>query len=171
MGLYFTQSSGAGQIRSMSIGWQSGRTSMSGMYEFLDRTDQWLPEAEYCHRVLSVLKFIYWRIFQQEGHLAVTKSLLALGGIVVITLTLSSPLGATELPMPSINYAGIAPPVYCGPCGCLSVAYNYHPELRSTYGLSFDPRNYDTTQPHYYFGRVRAYPRYYVDGVPTYGSC
>ena len=88
MGLYFTQSSGAGQIRSMSIGWQSGRTSMSGMYEFLDRTDQWLPEAEYCHRVLSVLKFIYWRIFQQ-GHLAVTKSLLALGGVVGMMLTFS----------------------------------------------------------------------------------
>lgn len=51
----------------------------------------------------------------------------------------------------------------CGPCGCLHVTYDYHPELRSTYGLSFDPRNYDQTQPHYYWGPVRAYPRYWCD--------
>jgi len=86
-------------------------------------------------------------------------------------VTLSGPLGATELPAPSINYAGIGAPVYCGPCSCLGVVYAYHPELRSTYGLSFDPRNYDTTQPHYYFGRMRAYPHYYVDGLPARGSC
>jgi len=108
---------------------------------------------------------------QQEGYLSVTKSLLALGGVVGIMLTSSSPLGATELPTPSINYAGIGAPVYCGPCGCLRVAYSYHPELRSTYGLSFDPRNYDTTQPHYYLGRMRAYPRYYIDGLPVHGTC
>ena len=29
---------------------------------------------------------------------------------------------------------------YCGICGCLRVAYAYYPELRSTYGLGFDPR-------------------------------
>ena len=96
-----------------------------------------------------------------------TKSLLALA-----MLTLSSSLSATELPTPSnINYAGIGAPVYCGPCGCLGVAYSYHPELRSTYGVGFDPRNYDTTQPHYYFGRMRAYPQYYIDGLATHGTC
>jgi hypothetical protein len=36
----------------------------------------------------------------------------------------------------------------------------YYPELRSTYGVGFDPRNYDTTEPRYYFGRMRAYPQY-----------
>src|SRR6516165_8078013 len=33
----------------------------------------------------------------------------------------------------------------CGPCGCVRVTYDYHRELESTYGLGFDPRNYDTT--------------------------
>ena len=101
------------------------------------------------------------------------KLLLALGGAVgTITLTLSSSLSATELPAPSnANYAGIGALVYCGPCGCLRVAYAYHPELRSTYGLSFDPRNYDTTEPRYYLGRVRAYPQYYIDGLAAHGSC
>jgi hypothetical protein len=91
----------------------------------------------------------------------VTKSLLALGGLVsAITLTLLGSLSATELstPPPHLNYAGGAP-VDC--CGCLRVAYVYHPELRSTYGLNFDPRNYDTTQPHFYLGRMRASSQYY----------
>jgi hypothetical protein len=101
----------------------------------------------------------------------VTKSLFAVGGVVGITVILSSPLRATELPTPSINHADIGAPVYCGPCGCLGVAYSYHPELRSTYGVGFDPRNYDTTQPHYYFGRMRAYPQYYIDGLATHGTC
>jgi hypothetical protein len=43
----------------------------------------------------------------------------------------------------------------------------YHRTLESTYGLGFDPRNYNQTEPHYYFGRVRAFPRYFVDGVPV----
>jgi hypothetical protein len=101
----------------------------------------------------------------------VTKSLLALGGVGVM-LTLSSSLSATELPTPSdIHYAAMGAPVYCDPCGCLRVSYSYHPELRSTYGLSFDPRNYDTTEPRYYLGRMRAYPQYYVDGLPVHGTC
>jgi hypothetical protein len=51
----------------------------------------------------------------------------------------------------------------CGPCGCVSVTYDYHRELRSTYGLAFDPRNFDQTQPYYYFGPERAWPRYWCD--------
>jgi hypothetical protein len=51
----------------------------------------------------------------------------------------------------------------CGCCGCLRVTYDRHRELRSTYGAHFDPRNYDQTEPHYYFGRVRAYPQYWTD--------
>jgi hypothetical protein len=34
--------------------------------------------------------------------------------------------------------------------------------LETTYGIGFDPRNYDLTEPHHYFGPVRAYPRYWV---------
>jgi hypothetical protein len=51
----------------------------------------------------------------------------------------------------------------CGCCGCLHVFYDYHRELRATYGAGMDPRNYDQTEPHYYFGRVRAYPQYWSD--------
>jgi hypothetical protein len=51
----------------------------------------------------------------------------------------------------------------CGCCGCLGVVYDYHRELRSTYGSHFDPRNYDQTEPHYYVGRTRAYPQYWND--------
>ena len=64
---------------------------------------------------------------------------------------------------PAVAPAAGAP--RCGPCGCLGVAYVYHRSLESTYGVDFDPRNYDQTVPHYYFGRVRAYPRYFVDGA------
>jgi hypothetical protein len=53
------------------------------------------------------------------------------------------------------------------PWGCLHVSYVYHREMRSTYGLSFDPRNFDQTEPYYYFGPVRAYPRYWVDAEPV----
>ena len=49
-----------------------------------------------------------------------------------------------------------------GPCGCLHVGYVRHRELRTTYGIGVDPRNYDTTEPHYYFGPMRSYPRYWV---------
>ena len=90
-----------------------------------------------------------------------------LAGIVsAIFLASPSLLGAAELQIPQVNG-----PASCGPCGCLTVTYVYHRELRSTYGLGFDPRNYDTTQPHYYFGAMHAYPRYLVDGQPTPGSC
>jgi hypothetical protein len=51
----------------------------------------------------------------------------------------------------------------CGPCGCVDVTYDYHRELRSTYGLALDPRNFDQTQPYYYFGPVRAWPRFWCE--------
>jgi hypothetical protein len=35
-----------------------------------------------------------------------------------------------------------------------------------TYGTGFDPRNFDTTEPFYYFGRVRAYPHFSVECEP-----
>jgi hypothetical protein len=98
----------------------------------------------------------------------------ALGGIMVAGMFLLSPietLPAAELAMPTAEApAAVAPAQDCGPCGCLQVTYVYHPELRSTYGLGFDPRNYDQTEPHYYLGPVRPYPHYFVDGVPVGGS-
>jgi hypothetical protein len=94
-----------------------------------------------------------------------TKSMLVLAAVVGL-MALPSSTRAADL--------GVAPqagaPV-CPPCGCLTVSYVYHPELRSTYGTGFDPRNYDETQPRYYFGPVRAYPRFFVDGVPVPHQC
>jgi hypothetical protein len=63
----------------------------------------------------------------------------------------------------------LPPLARCGCCGCLHTLYDYHRELRSTYGAHMDPRNYDMTEPHYHFGRMHAYPRYYSDwgfGLP-----
>jgi hypothetical protein len=100
-----------------------------------------------------------------------SRAMVALGGIVsAMVLALPGPLGAAELLAPAQ-----AAPAYrdCGPCGCLSVRYVYHRDMQSTYGLRFDPRNYDQTEPHFYFGRMHAYPRYFVDGVPVHapGTC
>jgi hypothetical protein len=46
----------------------------------------------------------------------------------------------------------------CGPPWAVTV---YHRDLRETYGAGFDPRNYDQTEPHFYFGPVHRYVRYY----------
>ena len=98
-----------------------------------------------------------------------SRSILALLGFLsTIAVTSPGPLVAAELLAPRAYFRA---PAYCGPCGCLTVANVYHRELRSTYGLGFDPRNYDTAEPHFYFGRVRAYPRYFVDGIPVSGPC
>jgi hypothetical protein len=75
---------------------------------------------------------------------------------------------AAELLPPAVTHVRhhhAAP--WCGPCNCLHVSYVYHRELRTTYGTGFDPRNFDQTEPHYYFGRVHAYPRYWVAAEPV----
>ena len=99
------------------------------------------------------------------------RSTFALGFIVAASLLGTSAASrAAELPVVRHGaYAHI--PRYCGPCGCLTVRYVYHREVESTYGASFDPRSYDTTEPHFYLGPVRPYPRYFVDGVPVGGPC
>jgi hypothetical protein len=96
------------------------------------------------------------------------RSILVLGTAVGAFATMSiGPVGAAELQTPRA-----ARPAYCGPCGCLQVAYVYHRALLSTYGTGFDPRNYDMTQPHYYFSRsMHAYPRYFVDGALLPDQC
>jgi len=79
---------------------------------------------------------------------------------------------AAEAPLPP-PVAQAPRSANCGPCGCLQAGFHYHRVLESTYGTAFDPRNDDQTEPHYYWGRVRAYPRYFVDGIPvgTFGWC
>ena len=39
------------------------------------------------------------------------------------------------------------------------------PQLETTYGVGFDPRNFDTTEPHYYYGPVRAWPHYWCENA------
>jgi hypothetical protein len=95
---------------------------------------------------------------------------LVLASVATLAIAGLSPLQAAELLVPGYEARAVNQ-ADCGPCGCLQVTYVYHPELRSTYGLGFDPRNYDQTRPHYYLGRVRPYPRYFVYGVPVGSSC
>jgi hypothetical protein len=73
-------------------------------------------------------------------------------------MALSGSAAAADLPLPVKARAAH----WCGPCGCLHVTWQYHRGLETTYGIGFDPRNYDLTEPHHYFGPVRAYPRYWV---------
>jgi len=75
---------------------------------------------------------------------------------------LSSSASAADLPVPAHRHAAAHD---CGSCGCLHVTYEYHRSLASTYGIGFDPRSYDQTEPHYYFGTVHAYPRYWVSAA------
>jgi hypothetical protein len=88
----------------------------------------------------------------------VTATAAVLGIAMLPTLS-----GAADRDLPRAAKAERYRTLYCGCCGCLNVSYDYHRELRSTYGTGFDPRNYDQTEPHYYFGRVRAYPQYWTD--------
>ena len=59
-------------------------------------------------------------------------------------------VGGVPIAFNSATAADLAVPAYraaaaqgCGSCGCLHVSYVHHRELRSTYGIGFDPRNYD----------------------------
>jgi hypothetical protein len=72
---------------------------------------------------------------------------------------------AADLQVAPTRYAAT---LWCGCCGCLQVSHMHHRELRTTYGTGFDPRNYDSQEPHYYFGPMRSYPRYWVTAAPPY---
>jgi hypothetical protein len=98
----------------------------------------------------------------------------------IISALVLGAVTATGMPVASVTAvaAEVFPPaiarvrhqhaaVWYGPCGCLHVSYVLHRELRTTYGLSFDPRNFDQTEPYYHFGALRAYPRYWVDFWPA----
>lgn len=98
--------------------------------------------------------------------MSMCRSTFALGGLIAaLTLTASLPLRAAELAVHA--HHGVVRAADCGPCGCLTVRYVYHRYVGSTYGAGFDPRDYDTTEPHFYLGPVRAYPRYFVNGIPV----
>jgi len=98
------------------------------------------------------------------GRSVMAKPLIAAFVLAATAGLLAGSARAADLgvPGPSVQAAE------CGPCGCVRVTYDYHRELESTYGLGFDPRNYDTTEPHYYLGPVRAWPRYWCDVNAVY---
>jgi hypothetical protein len=90
----------------------------------------------------------------------------ALGlGAVTAAGVLAAPVSAVAAEVAHVRHQHTA--AWYGPCGCLHVSYVFHRELRTTYGLSFDPRNFDQTEPYYHFGALRAYPRYWVDFWPA----
>ena len=86
---------------------------------------------------------------------ALLVGILAVGGVPIVFNSAT----AADLAVPAYRAAAAQG---CGSCGCLHVSYVHHRVLRSTYGIGFDPRNYDGTEPHYFFGPMRAYPRYWV---------
>jgi hypothetical protein len=96
--------------------------------------------------------------------MAMSNSLLAMVAVVILCNSGLS-VSAADRDVPRRVKAERYHPaeLSCGCCGCLHVTYDYHRVLHSTYGTHFDPRNYDQTEPHYYFGRVRAYPQYWTD--------
>jgi hypothetical protein len=92
------------------------------------------------------------------GNFAMLKRMLPLA-VVAVLAGVGTSAGAADLAVPA-GVAGVGRPV-CGTCGCQRVFYVRHRALESTYGVGYDPRNDDQTEPHYYFGRVRYYPRYF----------
>ena len=86
--------------------------------------------------------------------------------VAVATAVTTSAFAAELLPPTGvrIRHQHVAPA--WSPCGCLRVTYVYHRDIRTTYGTGFDPRNYDQTEPHFYPGPVRGYPRYWVAADP-----
>lgn len=94
-----------------------------------------------------------------------TVSALVLG-VVLAAGSVAVPCFARAADMPIPGPARYQRAGWCPPCGCLHASYVHHRELRSTYGVAFDPRSYDQTEPRYFYGAVRAYPRYWVAGDP-----
>lgn len=92
-------------------------------------------------------------------------TMLGIGAAAAVLLAAPRTGLAADLDLPT--KASPAREASCGPCGCLHVTYEYHRQLELTYGLNFDPRNFDQTQPYYYMGAVKAYPRYWCgsDGL------
>jgi hypothetical protein len=101
--------------------------------------------------------------------MAMSKMTMAAASVVVLVAgSAAAPGRAADLDVsPRVAPSYVEP--YCGPCGCLRTVYVRHRTLQTTYGAGFDPRNFDTQEPHYYFGPMRSYPRYFVDGVPVGG--
>jgi hypothetical protein len=100
------------------------------------------------------------------GRLLMSKPILS-AVLFVGAIAITGSAFAAELMLPAgahVRREHLAPA--CGPCGCLHVSYVFHRDIRATYGTGFDPRNFDQTEPHFYPGPVRGYPRYWVSVDP-----
>jgi hypothetical protein len=105
-----------------------------------------------------------------SGELAMskpTKSAVLLGVATLLGMAVAA-VGVVSTPAVAADMAVKAAPAdtgqQCGYCGCLHVSFDRHRGVESTYGLDFDPRNFDQTEPYFYLGKVRTYPQYWVDG-------
>jgi hypothetical protein len=94
---------------------------------------------------------------------------LALGTVCAAGMAAASvsAVAAELLPAAVIHVRHQPIAAWYEPCGCLHVSYVFHRKLRYSYGLRFDPRNFDQTEPYYRFGPLRAYPRYWVSAAPV----
>jgi hypothetical protein len=99
------------------------------------------------------------------GRSVMAKPLIA-AFVLAATGLLAGSARAAELGVPGPGVQAAE----CWPCGPCHVFYTYHPELRTTYGVGFDPRNYDTTEPHFYYGPVRAWPHYWCQNAVYVGK-
>ncbi|MGB6731201.1 MAG: hypothetical protein WBE84_08580, partial [Xanthobacteraceae bacterium] len=104
----------------------------------------------------------------QKGEPSMSKPKLALmvGAMIVFGLPAVSAFAADMQIPPAAKADRDA--AACGPCGCLHVSWNRHRVLESTYGLAFDPRNFDQTEPYYYYGPMRAYPTFWCEVGSTH---
>lgn len=82
-------------------------------------------------------------------------------GIAFIFAAGVSPVRAADIASPREVAASRIK--HCDVCGCLRTYYVHHRALLSTYGANFDPNNYDFTEPRYFYGPERPYPRYSLD--------
>jgi hypothetical protein len=92
---------------------------------------------------------------------ALLLGMATLGMAVAAVGAVSAPAVAADM---AVKAARADAAAQCGWCGCLHVSYDRHRGVESTYGLNFDPRNFDQTEPYFYLGKVRAYPQYWTDG-------
>jgi hypothetical protein len=91
---------------------------------------------------------------------------LTVGALIILSSAVclgTATAADLQIPQSAVRAGHYQAASACGPCGCLHVTYDYHRELRSTFGVGFDPRNFDTTEPYFYYGAVRAYPHYWCE--------
>jgi hypothetical protein len=95
------------------------------------------------------------------------KTQLRVAAVALVTALLpySAKAADTVAPLPGYHHRVFH---YKDSCGCLHLTYHYHRELRFTYGAFSDPRSFDTQEPYFYYGPVKAYPEYFVEVYPHF---